>query len=279
MTLIPRAEWFAQEPRGALNEINPHPDGSALHWEGPGIRIVSHNDCYAAVAQIQHFHMGTRGWSDIAYNLLPCIHGDVFVGRGPGIGSAANGTNDSNARFYAICALVGVGDELTPELLTGIGEAFAYLRSQGAGPVEKGHRDFISTTCPGDELYAMVHAGKWSGAAPVSSTITTPPAPVPAAPTPTATPTLEYAMDTLDLRTADRTPVRGRHVDNLQGLLLAAGEGPAGLVGANGRPDGIGGPGTQAALGRFQVRTNTGDGRGHADYVAGANTWRALIEY
>lgn len=279
MTLITRAEWFAQAPRGSLNQIAPHPNGSALHWEGPGIHLGSHNDCFAAVAQIQHYHMGTKGWSDIAYNLLVCPHGDVFIGRGPGIGSAANGTNDSNRAWYAICALVGVGDTLTPELLTGIGEAFAYLRANGAGPGVRGHRDFKTTTCPGDELYAMVRAGTWAPTAvPTSPPVTVP---VPAAPTPAppTAPTLEYAMDTLDLRTADRTPVLGRHVDNLQGLLLAAGEGPDGLVGANGRPDGIGGAKTQAALGRFQVRTNTGDGRGHADYVVGANTWRALIEY
>lgn len=87
-------------------------------------------------------------------------------------------------------------------------------------------------------------------------------------------------MDRLDLRNADRVPVTGRHVDNLQGLLLAAGFGPQGLVDKRtGRPDCIAGPGTKGSLGAAQVKFNTGDGQGHADYVCGDATWRALIEY
>lgn len=89
----------------------------------------------------------------------------------------------------------------------------------------------------------------------------------------------EYDMDTIDLRNADRVPVTGRHVDNLQGLLLAAGYGPKGLVGANGRPDGVAGAGTKAAAGDWQRRTNTGDGRGNPDFIFGARSWQTLIEF
>lgn len=84
-------------------------------------------------------------------------------------------------------------------------------------------------------------------------------------------------MDRLDLRKAHVTPVRGRHVDNLQALLLAAGYGPKGLVGLNGRPDGIAGAVTREALGAFQRSTGTGS-NGAPDYVVGPRTWRALIE-
>lgn len=89
----------------------------------------------------------------------------------------------------------------------------------------------------------------------------------------------EYAMDVIDLRNADSVPVTGRHVDNLQGLLLAAGYGPAGLVGANGRPDGRAGAATKRAAGDWQRRTNTGDGRGNPDFVFGARSWKTLIEF
>lgn len=89
----------------------------------------------------------------------------------------------------------------------------------------------------------------------------------------------EYAMDTLDLSNAHRRLVTGRHVDNLQGLLLAAGYGPDGLVDRSGRPDGKAGGATRAALGAWQKRTNTGDGRGNPDYICGKNSWRTLIEH
>lgn len=87
----------------------------------------------------------------------------------------------------------------------------------------------------------------------------------------------EYPMDTLDLRGADKEPVRGRHVPQLQGLLLAAQHGPKGLIGDDGRPDGIAGPGTRVCLGDFQRRTGTGNRDGSPDYICGAGTWRALI--
>jgi len=103
-----------------------------------------------------------------------------------------------------------------------------------------------------------------------------PTTPVPIPPTPT--PSLEYDMDKLDLRNAQNVPVKGRHVNNLQGLLLAAGYGPTGLVGTNGKPDGVGGAKTKEYVGQWQVKTNTGDGKGHADYVVGDGTWKSIIE-
>lgn len=105
-----------------------------------------------------------------------------------------------------------------------------------------------------------------------------PPAPTPKPPAPT--PVSEYNMDVLDLRNAHIKSVRGKHVDNLQGLLLATRLYPAkGLVGADGRPDGYAGPTTRQRLGDFQIRTNTGDGKGNPDYIVGPKCWKALIEY
>ena len=108
---------------------------------------------------------------------------------------------------------------------------------------------------------------------------TVPPPPPPPLP-PTPDPTGEYAMHRLDLQNAQNAPVTDIHVDNLQGLLLAAGYGPKGLVDPNtGRPDGIAGKTTKACVGDWQVKTNTGDGHGHADFIVGVGTWKSLIEY
>lgn len=99
-------------------------------------------------------------------------------------------------------------------------------------------------------------------------------------PTPAPEPTpKEYDMDVIDLRNADKTVVTGRHVDNLQGLLLAAGYGPEGLVGYNGRPDGLAGAATKRYAGDWQRRTNTGDGKGNPDFIFGDKSWKSLIEF
>lgn len=133
-----------------------------------------------------------------------------------------------------------------------------------------GHQHVPGNTHGDPGALNVARALELVGATPVSA----PPAPVPK-----PKPPREYAMDRLDLRNAHVSPVKGRHVDNLQGLLLAAGYGPSGLVGANGRPDGIAGRATQGAVGDWQRRTNTGDGRGNADYIVGDGTWKSLIEF
>lgn len=103
-----------------------------------------------------------------------------------------------------------------------------------------------------------------------------PPEPDPVPPPPT--PELEYNMDKLDLRNADKVTVTGRHVNNLQGLLLAAQFGPDGLVGSNGKPDGRAGVKTKYWFGKFQERYPATGTNGNKDYICGDTSWKYLIE-
>jgi hypothetical protein len=102
--------------------------------------------------------MDTRGWTDIAYNLVVWAHGAVYEGRGRDRGNGANG-DDSNATRYSVCAMVGEGDPQPDALLDGLADAVNLARSWGAGRSVDGHRDHQSTACPGDKLYAFVKAG------------------------------------------------------------------------------------------------------------------------
>jgi hypothetical protein len=104
--------------------------------------------------------MDTRGWSDYAYNGSACPHGFGFIGRGRGVRSAAQGTTDGNNRSYAIQYLGagvhgGVEDPLTEEAKRAFYDMAAYL----AEPLKRGHRDWKSTSCPGDPTYAWRTAG------------------------------------------------------------------------------------------------------------------------
>lgn len=118
-----------------------------------------HSECDDVVRGIQNYHMDTQGWSDIAYNIAVCVHGYQYEGRGKGIGSAANGSTQANADWYAVCALVGEGDPQPPDLIQGLKDAAATCRSWGAGNGSCGHRDLYATACPGDDLYALVRQG------------------------------------------------------------------------------------------------------------------------
>jgi len=121
-----------------------------------------HSDCDNLMRSIQNYHMDTQGWSDIAYNLAVCEHGYIFEGRGKGKGSGANGTSDANHNYPSVCALVGENDPQSAVLDNGIADAVAKLRGWGVGTSMRGHRDFVSTACPGNAIYNKMKDGRYS---------------------------------------------------------------------------------------------------------------------
>lgn len=138
--------------------------GVKVHYEGTRVSCESHADCVALVKSIRKSHLANaaENYSDIAYNLLVCRHGYVFEGRGKRKRTGANGNQDLNKAHYAVMALLGSSGDTKPtdEMVEGIKDAIAYLRSNGAGKEIKGHRDGYATACPGEPLYALVKGGK-----------------------------------------------------------------------------------------------------------------------
>lgn len=167
MTLVTRAQWSAKPANGSMNAISAHPKGVAVHYEAVNVGNATHGTCEQNVRNIQADHMRATArhdaWSDIAYNYLACQHGYLFVGRGTGKGSAANGTTVANQNYYAVCGLIGPKDVPTPQLVTAIGDGINLCRAAGAGNTVVGHRDLIATACPGAALYKMVQGKRWSG--------------------------------------------------------------------------------------------------------------------
>jgi len=261
MPFVSRAEWGARKPKSAGNSISSHPKGVAVHYEGPKMGSRDHTQCAALVRSIQAFHMDSRGWADVAYSYMVCEHGYVYEGRGVGKGSAANGTTAANLAYYAVCGLVGKGDNVTSALTDGIRAAIDICRRAGAGNEIVGHRDLFATECPGDVLYAFAKAG-----APYSPTVSTggtsvhAPAPAPAVqPAKPAPASKGLNVKTIDLRNANKALVKGAGVKPLQRLLGVT-------------ADGLGGSGTRTALGNAQKRCGL-----PVDYIFGRDTAEALL--
>jgi hypothetical protein len=132
---------------------------SAMHTD----EQADHRKCASRVLGIQHYHMTSDqltpgGASDIAYNWLVCIHGAIFKGRGWGRRSAATGP--ANGHSVAVCFLGNDTKgrrDATPEARAALREVRDFVRRNGPR-FEKvtGHRDYMSTSCPGDELYRFV---------------------------------------------------------------------------------------------------------------------------
>lgn len=158
-TFITRDEAGLRPPRSRSTSIWPGRGGVAGHYGGPAQRIASHAGCRSTWRGWQAYHMDVRGWVDVAYTGAYCDHGYAFAGRGAGVRTAAQGTNDGNDRFYAVVWLGGEGETPTPAALDAFDWWVAELRGHGgAGMAVKPHRYFKSTGCPGDPVAARCAA-------------------------------------------------------------------------------------------------------------------------
>lgn len=175
MQLVTRAQWGAPPTTPAADM--PTANGVKVHWiGGPYTTPADHSGCAAEVRAIRQEHLDnpTEHWVDIAYNFVVCQHGYVFEARGLRKESGANGDQALNHADYAVCAIQGTNESASNALKNGLRDAIEYLQANGAGNEILGHRDGYNTDCPGDELYAWVHAGAPRPGGPVK-----PPVPVP----------------------------------------------------------------------------------------------------
>lgn len=165
MKLVNRSGWGALKPKGSLStNITPNGGGVAIHYVGGKGKLTpsSHKKCANIVKSIQTGHLNNKaeGYIDIAYNFLVCTHGYVYEGRGLHRRSGANGTTAGNQFYYAVCALVNEADDISPELIQGLKDICHYLRTKGkAGNKVIGHKNLISTSCPGTKLSKYVSKG------------------------------------------------------------------------------------------------------------------------
>jgi hypothetical protein len=124
-----------------------------------------HRNCAARVRAIQRFHMDEMGWLDIAYNHVFCKHGYVFVGRGFGARSAANGTTAANDRYFAVCFLgddTKRRDDVPREARIMLARLIMEYRRRYPKALQvRPHSAFTPTACPGDELRGVIRRARW----------------------------------------------------------------------------------------------------------------------
>lgn len=171
-----RGEIGLRPPRSEYSRING--EGSTGHYGGtdPATWPWDHTRCASIWRAWQSFHMDGRGWNDIAYTGGVCPHGHRYEGRPPWARTAAQGTNDGNARSTAVCYIGGVRTPFTDEA------KLAFLdEQQRVGELRWCHRDWHSTACPGDQICRWIKAGKPTPAdagAPMYQPIIVPPRPI-----------------------------------------------------------------------------------------------------
>lgn len=136
--------------------------GTAVHWLGMPFDGADHSECLRVLHSIEEQDVRDKGFGALPYNEAVCRHGYRLEGRGRGYVSGANGSTQANAEFGSVCALVGVGEELTTAEWDAIHAAIVEsARLQAPGKPILTHNDVrpTPTACPGPDLTAWVHAG------------------------------------------------------------------------------------------------------------------------
>ncbi|WUI04237.1 peptidoglycan recognition protein family protein [Spirillospora sp. NBC_00431] len=163
-----RAEWGARAPKTAAQVLDRAPDHIVVHHTASANsadRTLEH--AFELSRAIQDFHMDTQGWDDTGQQLTISRGGHLMEGRnrsldaiGAGdlvVGAQTLGHNDhtigiENEGTY-------MTEEPTAELWDALVATCAWLCDlHGLDPRAAivGHRDYNSTACPGDALYALL---------------------------------------------------------------------------------------------------------------------------
>lgn len=142
----------------------PCRNGMVAHYDGSdqGLAKKSHSACRDYWKDTRIFHrkpvsQGGRGWLDIGYSFGVCPHGIVFEGRGFGRQQAAQ--PGGNTTWTSCTFMSGEHESPTAAQLEAWRELRAWLRGKGVAAAVRGHGEFISTSCPGAILRAMVKDG------------------------------------------------------------------------------------------------------------------------
>lgn len=174
MRIIPRSEWGARPARSRTTVDRSRRRTFVLHYDDarPTTRTGP-----AVPQDIQRYHMDSNGWGDIGYNFVIDQAGNIFEGRGWDTLGAHAGTA-GNAEGVGVQIHIGGDQQPSAAALA----SARWLHQQatarfGRTLTLKGHGDYMSTSCPGGPLRAIVRNG-FPAAKPAPS-----PAPKPA-PTP-----------------------------------------------------------------------------------------------
>lgn len=187
--IISRAGWGADE---TLRFENKNPKGRMI-WPpsyAPIEKIIIHHtvtdnnspDPAAAIRSVYFYHAVTRGWGDVGYNYLVDWQGQVYEGRFGGVNVIGGHALQYNVGSIGIALLGNLDLTKPPQVMLDSITSLVQLRASNVDVTEAadfqdlndcpnlcGHRDVMSTSCPGELCYPLLPTlrGMIAGTAPV----------------------------------------------------------------------------------------------------------------
>jgi hypothetical protein len=163
-----RAEWGARPPNGPVRYLDRAPDHIVVHHTAEGnSRDLSLAAAFRHSRLVQDLHMDRNRWIDSGQQLTISRGGYVMEGRHLSLRAIREGQHVSGAQTAGHNDhTIGIENEGTYVSAPVPDPLFASLVATCAWLCETyrldpfaaivGHRDYVSTLCPGDVLYARL---------------------------------------------------------------------------------------------------------------------------
>lgn len=168
MSIIqPRSEWTATK-EGFSYALRPDTvTGFAIHYPGIGnVTTAGRSDDWAKqqLRNYRAYHVNTRGWADIGYNIAISQNGTAWwaAGKKKAAHCASKSNPTANARHVGILLIIGNSERPTAAMVTTLNRVIAEVQAEFPGArTILGHREVpgASTACPGTVILGMIHDG------------------------------------------------------------------------------------------------------------------------
>ena len=168
-----RAQWGARAQASCDSPLYGTTKGAVVHHTA-GSNSYAQADSAGIVRGIQAYHMDAQDWCDIGYSFLVDKYGQTFEGRAGGIDKQVRGAHSGNADVNLDMFGVSLMGEFTSTAPTQamkdattnlVAWRFSLAGVPATGTVAvgglnlqriSGHRDVVSTECPGAQAYPWI---------------------------------------------------------------------------------------------------------------------------
>ncbi|MEJ7636222.1 SpoIID/LytB domain-containing protein [Aeromicrobium sp.] len=235
--IISRATWGASTSGSCDSPIYGRTTRGAVIHHTAGNNTYTKSQSASIVKATQAYHKRSRGWCDIGYNFLVDKYGQIFEGRAGGttkpVRAAHSGNGTVNEETMGV-SLMGTFASTTPSaaMKTAVVNLVAW-RFDNYGIAGKGtysiggitlnriagHRNVVSTECPGAKAYAWL-----SQSGGLRDRVVTKLA---AAPAPAPAPSADFGYNNLTVPSSRRIPLAGHGYGHGIGMSQYGAQGAA----------------------------------------------------
>ncbi len=159
------SDWEARDPSSSVDVLDSKPNKIIVHHTAtPNSDDTSQSHAFALCRSIQNYHMDSNGWLDTGQNFTNSRGGHLMEGRHKSLNALEGGSQHVLGAHAGEQNSVALGienegtytDASVPSALwNALVQLCSYMVSQYGLDASAiyGHRDYMSTACPGDVLY------------------------------------------------------------------------------------------------------------------------------